>query len=57
MVHSLYAIDYLHHIQISQFTLPTKARVLVVHHTDYMEVCTMKLAFALNQMETDGEKL
>lgn len=35
MVHSLYAIDYLHHIQILQFMLPTKARVLIVHHTDY----------------------
>ena len=36
MVHSLYDIDYLHHIQILQFMLPIKARVLIVHHTDYM---------------------
>ena len=35
MVHSLYGIDYLHHIQILLFMLPTKERVLIVHHTDY----------------------
>jgi len=57
MVHSLYGIDYLHHIQILLFMLPTKERMLIVHHTDYTEVCTMRLAFALNWMETDGEKL
>ena len=35
MVHSLCVIDYLHRIQILPFMLPAKARVLIVHHTDY----------------------